>query len=230
MIKLLEKLINSKAIGIHGIPNRALKDSDEIISPSLTDIFNFSVANKVFPEDLKVGKIAPVHKSGDKDQLNNYRSISVLPTVARVFEKIIYGQLYEHFMTNKLLRYQQFRFRSLHSTASALSKSTSNWWLIMDKGNMNSVIFLDIKKAFDTVNYEILLNKLNCYRVSDEELLFFASYLESRTQCCSINGYQSTLKKLHVEFLRLPFLGHYCSSYHHIYIYTILTNQHFNCQ
>ena len=83
----------------------------------------------------------------------------------------------------------------------------------MDKDNMNSVIFLDIKKAFDNVDHEILLNKLNCYGVSDEELLFFASYLQSKTQCCSISGYQSTLKKLYVEFLRVRFLGHYCSSY-----------------
>ena len=196
VVKLLEKLINSKATGIHGIPNRALKDSAEIIAPSLTDIFNFSLASNVFPDDLKVGKIAPVHKSGDKDQLNNYRPISVLPTVARVFEKIIYGQLYEYFMTNKLLGNQQFGFRSPHSTALALSKSTSNWLLSMDKSNMNSVIFLDIKKAFDTVDQEILLNKLNCYGVSDEELLFFASYLQNRTQCCSINGYQSNLKEV----------------------------------
>ena len=155
MIKLLEKLINSKATGIHGIPNRALKDSAEIIAPSLTDIFNFSAASKVFPGDLKVGKIAPVHKSGEKDQLNNYRPNSVFPTVARASEKIIYGQLYEYLMTNKLLGNQQFGFRSLHSTALALSKSTSKWWFSMDKGNMNSVILLDIKKAFDTVDHEI---------------------------------------------------------------------------
>ena len=116
--------------------------------------------------------------------------------MARGFEKIIYGQLYEYFMTNKLLGNQQFGFRSLHSTAVALSQSTSNLWLSMDKGNMNSVIFLDIKKAFDTVDYEILLSKLNCCGVSDEELSFIASYLQSRTQCCSINCYQSTLKKV----------------------------------
>ena len=91
VIKLLEKLINSKATGIYGIPNRALKDSGEIIAPSLTDIFNFSLASKVFPDDLKVSKIALAHKSGDKE--NNYCPISVLPTVARVFEKILYEQL-----------------------------------------------------------------------------------------------------------------------------------------
>ena len=74
----------------------------------------------MFPDDLKIGKIAPVHKSDDKDHLNNYRPISVLPTVARGFEKIIYGQLHEYFMTNKLQGNQQFGFRSIHSTALAL--------------------------------------------------------------------------------------------------------------
>ena len=92
VIRIIKKLLNSKATGIHGIPNKTLKETADIIGPSLTDIFNFSVLTKVFPDDLKIGKVAPVCKSGDKDDLNNYRPISVLPTVARVFEKILYGQ------------------------------------------------------------------------------------------------------------------------------------------
>ena len=97
------------------------------IAPSLTDIFNSSLETKVFPDDLKVGKVAPVCKSGEKDDLINYRPISVLPTVARVFEKILYGQVYDRFTSNKLLGNQQFGFRTLHSTALTLSKCTSNW-------------------------------------------------------------------------------------------------------
>ena len=116
---------------------------------------------KVFPDDLKIGKVAPVYNSGDKDDLNNYRPISVLPTVARVIEKILYGQVYEYFTSNKLLGNEQFGFRTLHSTALALSKSNSNWWLNMDKGKMNSVVFLDILKASDIINHKILLHKLN---------------------------------------------------------------------
>ena len=86
-MKVMKKFVNKKATEIFGIPNRALKDCAEHIAPSLTDVSNFSQETKVFPDDLKVGRVAPVYKSGDKDALNNYRPISVLPTVARVFEK-----------------------------------------------------------------------------------------------------------------------------------------------
>ena len=114
VIRIIKKLLNSKATGIHGIPNKTLKETADIIGPSLTDIFNFSALTKVFPDDLKIGKVAPVHKSGDKDDLNNYRPISVLPTVVRIFEKILYGQVYEYFASSKLSGNEQFGFRTLH--------------------------------------------------------------------------------------------------------------------
>ena len=85
--KVIKKLVNSKATGIHGIPNKVLKEFAENIVLSLTDIFNFSIETGVFPDDLKAGRVAPVYKSGGKDDLNNYRPSSVLPTVARAFEK-----------------------------------------------------------------------------------------------------------------------------------------------
>ena len=118
----------------------------------------------------------------------------MLPNVGRVFEKIFYGHVYDHFTSNKLLGNRQFGFRTLHSTALALSKCTSNRWLNMDRGDMNSVVFLNIHKAFDTVNHQILLDKLHCYGIGDGELFFFRSYLQNRTQCCSVNEQISTLQ------------------------------------
>ena len=131
----------------------------------------------------------------------------MLPTVARVFEKILYGKVYDHFTSNKLLGNQQFGFRTLHSTALALNKCTSSWWLNMDRGDMNSVVFLNIRKAFDTVNHQILLDKLHCYGIGDGELLFFRSYLQNRTQCCSVNGQISTLQTVTCGVLQGSILG-----------------------
>ena len=79
---MIKKLVNNKATGIHGIPNKELKNCAENIAPSLNDIFNFSIETGVFPDDVKVGKVAPVYKSGEKDDLNNYQPVSVLPTAA----------------------------------------------------------------------------------------------------------------------------------------------------
>ena len=194
IVKVIKKLISGKATGLYGIPNKALKDSAELIASSLSDLFNFSIGTKTYPDDFKVAKVTPIFKSGDKDDVNNYRLISIIPTIARVFEKLIYNQLYQYFVNNKLLSNQQFGFRSLHSTALALSKATNQWLLSLDKGCMDSVVFLDIEKAFDTVDHQILSDKLRCYGIHDEELKFFQSYLYDRAQCCQVKGISPTIK------------------------------------
>ena len=89
VLKLLNKLINGKATGLHNIPNRVLKESADIIGPSLTFIFNFSIMSRAFPDDLKMAQVTPAFKGGDRDDLGNYRPISVLPIVARIFEKLV---------------------------------------------------------------------------------------------------------------------------------------------
>ena len=194
--QVIRKLVNNKATGVHDIPNRVLKDCVDVIAPFLTGIFNCSLLSKIFPDDLKTGKVAPVFKCGDRDNLNNYRPITVLPTIARVFEKLIYQQLYQFLDKHKILGKQQYGFRSLHSTALALSEATNHWLMNIDNGNMNSVVFLDIRKAFDTIDHQILIKKLSQYGIQDDELNFFESYLENRTQCCSVNGKLSDRQKI----------------------------------
>ena len=125
--RALSKLKNGKSTGIDNIPNQALKVSKDVVTNSLTDIFNACIKHKVFPHDLKVGRVTPIFKAGEKEDLNNYRPITVLPTIARIFEKLIYEQLYSYLVGNGLLGNQQWGFRSLHSTVLALNKSTDSW-------------------------------------------------------------------------------------------------------
>ena len=159
-----------------------------MITPALTYIFNISIKTRVFPWDFKLAKFTPVFKSGDRDKLGNYRPISVIPTIARVFEKLTYNQLHTYFMDNNLLGNEQYGFRSIHSTALALSRASNKWLINIDNGSLNSVVFLDVQKAFDTVDHEIMLNKLRCYDVQEDELKFFVSYIDGRQQCTSVNG------------------------------------------
>ena len=93
-------------------------------------------SKKYFPRRFKVGRVAPIFKSGDKGDLNNYRPISELPTVARIFGKLLYDQLYKYFTDNEILGKTQWGFRSLRSTALALNNCTSDWLLNIDKGNV----------------------------------------------------------------------------------------------
>ena len=126
----------------------------------------------------------------------NYRPISVLPTVSRLFEKVLYGQLYQYLDENKLLYLHQSGFRSLHSCVTCLLKSTNDWYTDIDRGNVNAVVFIDLKKAFDTVDHSILLEKLSLYGIRGIELEWFRSYLSGRQQYCKVNGHISNIESI----------------------------------
>ena len=139
-----------KATGVDGISARFLKEACPGIVPSLTHIINLSISCGYFPDEWKISKVLPLYKEDLKSDPNNYRPISLLPFVSKIIEKVIFKQLYEYLTHNNLLAGSQHGFRPMHSTLTTLHEATNNWCLNIDDGLINSVLFLDPKKALTT--------------------------------------------------------------------------------
>ena len=195
VFKKLQEVNVAKATGHDSIPNKILKIAAPVISKSLADLFNFSITTNTFPDDWKVSKVFPLFKSGERNDPNNFRPISVLPTIDRVFERLVYEQMYTYFTENNLIQPRQSGFRSLHSTVTALLDMTNQWCLNIDRGMISGVILLDLKKAFDTVDHAILLKKLSDYGVQGQTASWFKSFLNDR-QFCVVNGLSSVKDRI----------------------------------
>ena len=179
-----------------GIPPRLLKVAADIIAPSLTYIFNLSLTKGIFRQDLKVAKVTPLFKSGAKDQVENYRPISVLPIVAKIFEKEVHNQFYKYLMDNNLLHSSQHGFRKKRSTQTALIKVVDEWSSNINNGQVTAALFLDLAKAFDTVKHSILVRKLQALGVTGLDLDWFISYLDNRQQQVFFNGLLSSTEHI----------------------------------
>ena len=159
---IISGLENSKA---SDIPVKIIKKSSHIISPLLAKHFNDSMAKGVFPENLKVGKITPIYKKDDKELFENYRPISTLPIFGKIFEKVIYERLYSFLISQHLMTPYQFGFRKDHSTSHALNYSIHHIQEALNNKKHVLGIFIDLSKAFDTIDHKILLCKLQHYGV-----------------------------------------------------------------
>ena len=191
VLKTLRHLNVSKGTGLDKIPAKMLRIAADIIAPSLTYIFNLSILTGVFVDNWKDARVIPIHKEGDRRTLGNYRPISILPIVSKVFEKEIFKQLYKHLNENNLISKFQSGFRPGHSTITALIQMCDNWYENMDNGKLTGVVFIDIRKAFDSIDHDILLKKLAYYGVLHMEHTWFQSYLASQKQQCQVNGFLS---------------------------------------
>ena len=192
----LKNLKANKGFGPDNISPKFLKDSSCVIAPTLTNIFNQSLKTGKFPDEWALARVSPIFKTDLKTELGNYRPISVLSTVSKVFEKIIYKQINKYFNDNKLFTKYQSGFRKGYSASTALLSVTNEWLCNIDKGLINGVLFLDLKKAFDTVNHDILIEKLKLYGFQKQSLSWFKSYLKDRKQFCKINQTQSSIRNV----------------------------------
>ncbi len=155
--KLLMSISDAKATGDDETPVRFLKMCIDTVSILLCYVINLSITTGVVPARWKTAVVTPLYKEGDRCSASNYLPISVLPVALKVMERIVHNQIYAHLRKYSLLSEAQFGFRKYHSTSTCILKLLNNIYLNMDKGMMTGVVFLDLKKAFDTVDHTILI-------------------------------------------------------------------------
>jgi hypothetical protein len=159
--KVIDKLKNC-ATGWDLIPSSLLKSNKPIFNPLLTYIINLSLSQGIFPKEMKLANIVPIFKLGDPGEVGNYRPISLLTTFLKVYERIFCNRLLSFINKHKFIYELQFGFRENHLTYLAMITLMENIISALEKGHFKIGIFLDFSKALDTVNHQILLDKLNC--------------------------------------------------------------------
>ena len=180
-----------KSVGPFSIPNRILKEFHNLFSIPISQIFNMSLEIGIFPQKLKIALVIPIFKRDGNQDCNNYRPISLLPNISKLFDKIMHTRLSKFLEDNKCLFSKQFGFRNKHSTTHALIDLTETIRKSLDDNEFACEVFLDLKKAFDTVNHKILLKKLEHYGVRGHAIKWFTSYLTGRKQYTSTNNASS---------------------------------------
>ena len=170
-----------------------LKISLPYIVESLTYIFNLSISQNKFPTQLKQAKVIPLPKAKNLSDINNYRPISLLSVLSKLLERHVHTHLTSYMETRDLFHPFQSGFRSKHSCVTTLSCLSDRWLSAINSAQLSGVVFLDLAKAFDTIDHQILLSKLKIYLGDSCHLDFFQSYLQARTQYVSVNGLLSSV-------------------------------------
>lgn len=205
--KALKLIKSSSSCGHDGISNKLLKMLLPVISEPLAQIFNECIELNYFPEQLKIARIIPLYKEGNRKLVNNYRPISLLPSIDKVFEKIIYKRMISFIDKYKLINEQQFGFQKNKSCIHAILSFTEEMRKQLDNKEGGTSVFVDLKKAFDTIDRKILLKKLQIYGFRGNFLLFLESYLKDRKQFVDYNNEYSSLKLVDIGVPQGSVLG-----------------------
>ena len=182
VMKRVQELKSKSSFGHDGLSSILLKRIASKIKNVLTTIINQSLMTGIFPNSLKTAKISPIYKKEDPHLTDNYRPISLLPVISKIFEKVAFKQVYDYFNVNDLLYKSQYGFRKKHSTELAGLEFYDKIINNLENDKLPLAVFLDLSKAFDTIDHEILLKKLRYYGISGNSLLWFKSYLSNRKQ------------------------------------------------
>ncbi|KAI8484174.1 hypothetical protein Bbelb_381280 [Branchiostoma belcheri] len=191
---VLQGLHINKAPGPDGIPNRLLKEAAPVVSASLCELFNYSLATGQVPTEWKQSNITPVYKKGEKTDPHNYRPIALLSTVGKILERLVHNRLYAFLTDNALLNPKQSGFRKGDGTVLQLLRIIDDWAKSIDDADVacTAAVFLDVRRAFDTVWHDGLIYKLSRYGIQGPLINWFSDYLSDRQQRVVINGEASS--------------------------------------
>ena len=183
VIKYFKKLDNKSSTDVLSIDSKMLIIAADIIAPVLTKMFNICIMSGHVLDDWKYARVTPIYKGkGEKSDPCNYRPISVISHIAKVFEKVVQLQMMSYLIENNFISIDQSAYRKHHNTQTCLHRVVDDWLENVGDNLLTGVCLLDIKKCFDSINHELLLYKLDCYGIRENESRFFSSYLSNRKQ------------------------------------------------
>ena len=196
IIEIANSFRTGTAAGYDNLPMGIIKEAISAISEPITHIINLSLSSGVVPRELKIARVIPIFKTGDRGLFNNYRPVSVLSIFSKLLERVMHKRLLNFLNKYNILSINQFGFRKNHSTSLALIHLYDKISTAIDNREYTAGIFLDLSKAFDTVNHEIMLAKLEHYGVRGNSLQWFKSYLSNREQFVQFNWNCSSTKRI----------------------------------
>ena len=196
VMQIIDGLKPKSSTGVDNISNKLLKSAKTFIVAPLTIIINQMFQVGKFPDLLKISKVLPIYKKDDDSLFSNYRPISLLPSVSKIFERAIMIQLTEYLEDNKLIHSNQYGFRKFHSTEYAALHLADYLNYKMDSRRTPVTIHLDLSKAFDCLSHSILLDKLRFYGINEMAYNLMKNYLENRKQFVQFDSCSSKMKSI----------------------------------
>ena len=196
IIRIVLNFENKSSAGYDEIPVKIMKTSIHAIAHPMSALINKSMHTGVFPDALKIARVCPIFKSGDKCDFLNYRPISILPSFSKIYEKVVFNRLLAYLDSKHILCDSQYGFRRNRSTYMSLIDLYDRISLAIDKREFSIGVFIDLSKAFDTLDHGILLRKLEHYGIRGVALHWFNSYLSNRKQCVTLNGATSSIQNI----------------------------------
>ena len=191
VFKYINEMKGNKATGHDDVSARFIKLTAPYITDSIVKICNCSIRTGSFPDKWKEARVTPIHTKNSREEISNYRPISILPIASKILEKHVSIHLYEYLTSHNLLHERQSGFRPNHSCESALTLMMEEWHASLNSGHQIGLLLIDLCKAFDLVNHKLLIKKLELYKCNTNTVIWFQSYINNRQQTVEIDKIKS---------------------------------------